>query len=54
VHDNGIGLVHEQIETAQSFNLAQLLPNTASFLENHLRERGKSPQATRLAKIANR
>jgi hypothetical protein len=39
VHENGIGLMHEQIETAQSFNVARLLPNTASFLENHFRER---------------
>jgi hypothetical protein len=34
--------MHEQIETAQSFNVARLLPNTASFLENLGQERGKS------------
>jgi hypothetical protein len=33
--------MHEQIETAQAFNVARLLPNTASFLENHFREREK-------------
>src|SRR5262249_45269131 len=42
VHENGIGFMHEQIEIAQSFNVARLLPNTASFLENHSREREKS------------
>ena len=54
VHHNGIGLMHEQIETAQSFNVARLLANTASFLENHLGERGKSSGgcATPLAKPA--
>src|SRR5437867_10430209 len=41
VHENGIGLMHEQIETAQSFNVARLLPNTASFLENLGQKRGK-------------
>jgi hypothetical protein len=41
VHDNGIGRVHEQIETAQAFNVARLLSNRASFLENDLGERGK-------------
>ncbi len=41
-NDNGIGFMHEQIETAQSFNVARLLPNTASFLENLGQERGKS------------
>src|SRR5882757_525285 len=50
VHDNGIGLIHEPIETAQSFNVARLLPNTASFLENHLGERGKSWHATSLGR----
>jgi hypothetical protein len=38
--------MHEQIEAAQSFNVARLLPNTASFLENHFGERGKSSHAT--------
>jgi len=33
--------MHEQIETAQSFNIARLLPNTASFLENLGQKRGK-------------
>ena len=41
VHENGIGFMHEQIETAQSFNVARLLPNTASFLENLGQKRGK-------------
>ncbi len=41
VHEKGIGLVHEQIETAQSFHVARLLPNTASFLENLGQKRGK-------------
>jgi len=30
VHENGIGLMHEQIETAQRLNVARLLPNTPS------------------------
>ena len=29
-NDNGIGLMHEQIETAQRLNVARLLPNTQS------------------------
>jgi hypothetical protein len=40
--------MHEQIETAQSFNVAWLLPHTASFLENHLGESGKSSNAASL------
>jgi hypothetical protein len=38
--------MHEQIETLQSSNVARLLSNTASFIENHFGERGKSPHAT--------
>ena len=33
--------MHEQIETAQAFNVARLLPNRPSFLENDVGERGK-------------
>jgi len=42
--------MHEQIETAQFFKVARLLPNTASFIENELGERGKSSRATHFAK----
>jgi hypothetical protein len=38
--------MHEQIETAQRLNVARLLPNTPSFIENHFDERGKSVHAT--------
>jgi hypothetical protein len=33
--------MHEEIEIAQASNVARLLLNTASFLENHFGERGK-------------
>jgi len=38
--------MHEQIETAQRLNVARLLPNTLSFIENHFDESGKSAHAT--------
>jgi hypothetical protein len=43
--------MHEQIETAQRLNVARLLPNTPSFIENHFDERGKSARACRLADL---
>lgn len=38
--------MHEQIETAQAFNVARLLLNRASFLENDRDERGKAEYST--------
>jgi len=42
--------MHEQIETAQSLNVARLLPSTASSLENHFGEREKLRMPPSLAK----
>jgi hypothetical protein len=43
--------MHEQIETAQRLNIARLLPNTPSFIENHFDERGKSVLPRHLADL---